>query len=322
MNIIETITYLTIQGLATGCLYGIIALGIVMIYKTNDVLNFAHGNMGLVTTFLIYLLMTKYMAPISSLLFDFTSNIKILSSLDVNFLSIVVFSLIVILSAAFAFFFGVILEMLFLRPAREPSHLGLIVITIGIWQIIDGVVIGLFGTEIYAMPPPLRDFQVLKLGKTPVNQLDLIILAITAGIILVLYLFFRFTKVGIAMRATFQNKEAAGLMGIGTRKIFAITWGISSVLAATAGVLTASKLNLDNTVMLFPFLKAFSAAVLGGLGSLPGVIIGGWMLGVSENLFGYYVSMGFRTPFAFIVIIVVLIFRPEGLFTRRTKRSV
>jgi branched-chain amino acid transport system permease protein len=322
MNIIETITYLTIQGLATGCLYGMIALGIVMIYKTNDVLNFAHGNMGLVTTFLVYLLMTKYMAPISSCLFDFTSSIKILSSLDVNFLSIIVFSLIVILSATFAFFFGVILEIIFLRPAKEPSHLGLIVITIGIWQIIDGVVIGLFGTEIYAMPPPLRDFQVLKLGKTPVNQLDLIILAITAGIILVLYLFFRFTKVGIAMRATFQNKEAAGLMGIGTRKIFAITWGISSVLAATAGVLTASKLNLDNTVMLFPFLKAFSAAVLGGLGSLPGVIIGGWMLGVSENLFGYYVSMGFRTPFAFIVIIVVLIFRPEGLFTRRTKRSV
>jgi branched-chain amino acid transport system permease protein len=295
---------------------------VVMIYKTNDVLNFAHGNMGLVTTIIVYVMMTSYTAPISSGLFDLVSRIGIFGGLDPGVFSIVAFFIIVAAAALFAFFFGVLLEVVFLRPAREPSHLGLIVITIGLWQILDGAVIGLFGTEIYAMPPPLSGFGVIKLGKIPVDRLDLVILAITGGMVLVLYLFFRFTKVGIAMRATFQNKEAAALMGIGTRRIFAVTWGISSVLAATAGVLTAAKLYLDNTVMLFPFLKAFSAAVLGGLGSLPGVIVGGWMLGVSENLFGSYVSMGYKTPFAFIVIIVVLLIRPEGLLSRRTKKGV
>ncbi|MBN1574207.1 MAG: branched-chain amino acid ABC transporter permease [Deltaproteobacteria bacterium] len=322
MNTPETMAYLTIQGLATGSLYGMIALGVVMIYKTNDVLNFAHGNMGLFSTFLIYMMMTKYTGPISAHLFDWACRIGILGGLNVDNFSILAFALIAVLTAVFAFFFGVILEVVFLRPAKEPSHLGLIVITIGLWQILDGTIIGLFGTEVYAMPPPLSDFKLFKLGKIPIDQLDLIILGITSCIIVVLYLFFRFTRLGIAMRATFQNREAAGLMGIGTRTIFAVTWGISSVLAATAGILTAAKLNLDNTVILFPFLKAFSAAVLGGLGSLPGVIIGGWMLGVSENLFGSYISMGYKTPFAFIVIIVVLIIRPEGLLSTRIKRGV
>jgi branched-chain amino acid transport system permease protein len=124
------------------------------------------------------------------------------------------------------------------------------------------------------------------------------------------------------MRATSQVESAARLMGIKTKRVFALTWGISSVLAAIAGILAASHSYLNTNAMLFPFLKAFAAATMGGLTSLPGAIIGGWILGITENLFGYYVSMELKTPFAFLVIVIVLSIRPSGLLSRHYVKKV
>ncbi|GEM_PF-20832 len=386
------ITYLTLQGLAVGSLYGMIALGVVLIYKTSEVLNFAHGNMGMFITFCCYTLMEKHMpriiAAVSSssggesglpltlvfililiiifiLAFFLGAAIefftlrpitrwKVLFFLVVTFTGCVM-SLLLSQTALFDgllallseylpvfyvifkmlskmavfyiflfFFLFFLIEFFTMGPAQEPTQLGLIVITIGIWLMLDGVASSFFGTQDHALPNPMgpENFKKVAFWGIEVGQLDLMILAITALLIVFLFLFFRFSKVGTAMRATSQIESAARLMGIKTKRIFALTWGISSVLGAIAGILTAAKFYLNTNTMLFPFLKAFAAATMGGLTSLPGAIIGGWILGITENLFGFYVSMDLKTPFAFLVIVIVLCIRPSGLLARHYVKKV
>ncbi len=308
--------------MAVGSLYGMIALGVVLIYKTSEVLNFAHGNMGMIAAFVCLMLMEKHMPKVSDFLVGFFSGVKFLSGLGSGFYFILSFILVLIITFLFAFLLGLAIEFFLLRPAKDPTQLGLIVITIGLWLALDGAAAWVFGTQDHKFPAPMANFKIYKLGKIPINQLDLIVLAITIILIITLFLFFRFSRVGIAMRATSQNEAAAKLMGIKTRRVFALTWGISSVLGAIAGILATPKFILNGTMMLFPFLKAFAAATLGGLVSLPGAIIGGWILGVSENLFGRYVSMELKTTFAFIVIILVLSIRPSGLLAKHYIKKV
>jgi branched-chain amino acid transport system permease protein len=322
MSKLEIILYLIIQGMAVGSLYGMIALGVVLIYKTSEVLNFAHGNMGMVTAFVCLMLMEEHMPKVSNALVGFFSSIDALSFLDPGFCFILSFVLVLIATFLFAFLLGLAIEFFLLRPAKEPTQLGLIVITIGLWLVLDGVSAKVFGTQDHRFPEPMTNFKIYKLGKIPLSQLDIIVLVITVLLILTLFLFFRYSRVGIAMRATSQNETAAKLMGIKTRRVFALTWGMSSVLGAIAGILATPKFILNNTMMLFPFLKAFAAATLGGLVSLPGAIVGGWILGVSENLFGRYVSMELKTTFAFIVIVVVLSIRPSGLLAKHYIKKV
>jgi branched-chain amino acid transport system permease protein len=322
MSTLETILYLVIQGLAVGSLYGMIALGVVLIYKTSEVLNFAHGNMGMVAAFVCLVLMEKHMPGISNFLVGFFSGIELLSGLGSGFYFILSFVLVLIITFLFAFLLGLAIEFFTLRPAKDPTQLGLIVITIGLWLVLDGAAAWIFGTQDHRFPEPMASFKIYKLGKIPISQLDLIVLAITVILITTLFLFFRFSRVGIAMRATSQKEAAAKLMGIKTRRVFALTWGMGSVLGAIAGVLATPKFFLNNTMMLFPFLKAFAAATLGGLVSLPGAIVGGWILGVTENLFGRYVSMELKTSFAFLVIILVLSIRPSGLLAKHFVKKV
>ena len=322
MSTLETILYLVIQGMAVGSLYGMIALGVVLIYKTSEVLNFAHGNMGMVTAFVCLVLMEKHMPRVSDFLVGFFSGVGFLSGIDSSFYFILSFILVLIITFLFAFLLGLAIEFFLLRPAKDPTQLGLIVITIGLWLVLDGAAAWIFGTQDHKYPAPMASFKIYKLGKIPISQLDIIVLLITLALIFMLFLFFRFSRVGIAMRATSQNEAAAKLMGIRTRRVFALTWGISSILGAMAGILATSKFILNNTMMLFPFLKAFAAATLGGLVSLPGAIVGGWILGISENLFGRYISMELKTTFAFIVIVIVLSIRPSGLLARHYIKKV
>ena len=136
-----------------------------------------------------------------------------------------------------------------------------------------------------------------------------------------LYLFFKFTDIGIAMQATSQNQLAAYLMGIGVKKVFLLTWAISAVIAAVAGILIAP-ISFLHANMGFIGLKAFPAAVLGGFGSIPGAIVGGLIIGLSENLAGAYLTTGFKNVFAYIILIIVLMIRPEGIFGIQEKKRV
>ncbi|MBN1574094.1 MAG: branched-chain amino acid ABC transporter permease [Deltaproteobacteria bacterium] len=363
------ITYLTLQGLAVGSLYGMIALGVVLIYKTSEVLNFAHGNMGMFITFCCYTLMEKHMPRIIVAVNSFSGGgggiegglpltLAFILILVIIFISafilgaaiefftlrpITKWKVILFIAATLAgcifflirsnmpafyscliFFIFFVIEFFTMGPAKEPTQLGLIVVTIGLWLALDGVASSRFGTQDHALPNPMgpENFKMIAFWNIEVSQLDLIILVITALLIVLLFFFFRFSKVGTAMRATSQVESAARLMGIKTKRIFALTWGMSSVLGAIAGILTAAKFYLNTNTMLFPFLKAFAAATMGGLTSLPGAIIGGWILGITENLFGFYVSMDLKTPFAFLVIVIVLCIRPSGLLARHYVKKV
>lgn len=286
---------LIVSGLAAGSLYALVALGIVMIYKTSDVLSFAQGEITMVNTFFAYSLLEFY-----KLSFWVAFPLTIL----------------------FAWVLGMALEYIFLRPAENPTILGLIVITLGFDLILYGVAGWIWGYDSTSFPSPFSDFVTYRFAGVVVSQVNLAIFTTALLLMLALFAFFRFSKTGIAMRAVAQNHIAARVMGIRAKRINAITWAISSVLGAVAGVLIAPITFLDINMGLNPALKAFTAAVLGGMTSMPGAVIGGLTLGVIENLVGGYISPELKVSVAFFVIILVLCIRPRGLLGRHYRRRV
>lgn len=286
---------LIVSGLAAGSLYALVALGIVMIYKTSDVLSFAQGEITMVNTFFAYSLLEFY-----KLSFWVAFPLTIL----------------------FAWVLGMALEYIFLRPAENPTILGLIVITLGFDLILYGVAGWIWGYDSTSFPSPFSDFVTYRFAGVVVSQVNLAIFTTALLLMLALFAFFRFSKTGIAMRAVAQNHIAARVMGIRAKRINAITWAISSVLGAVAGVLIAPITFLDINMGLNPALKAFTAAVLGGMTSMPGAVIGGLSLGVIENLVGGYISPELKVSVAFFVIILVLCIRPRGLLGRHYRRRV
>jgi branched-chain amino acid transport system permease protein len=222
----------------------------------------------------------------------------------------------------FAAALGAFLEFVFLRRAKEPNILSLILITLGFQMILYGVASWKWGAEQRDLPFPVSDFDTVSLGSAVLSYLNAATLLITLILMLLLFLFFRYTKVGIAMKATQQNAMAARINGIRTNRILSITWGMSSVIGAVAGMLLAPIATLDPSLMLDPLLKGFASAVLGGMTTLVGAALGGYMLGIIENLFGGYVSLEFKSVVAFGIIVLVLCFRPSGLFARHYVRKV
>ena len=218
-----------------------------------------------------------------------------------------------------AIVFGMVLAMAFyfcvLVPAqrREATQLGQITLTLGLGLILQGLVAYFGGTVPQAFPFPLSDIKIYHLGEVVVSQLSLGTFFIGLFACLLFYLLVQKTRIGLAMRATSENLPAAQTMGIPTRKVLAFSWGLAALLGVIAGLFLAPALLLDPFFMLEPFLKGFAAAILGGLNSLPGAIVGGLILGVAESLAGGFISIAFKNTLAFVIIILVLLFRPEGL---------
>jgi branched-chain amino acid transport system permease protein len=215
-----------------------------------------------------------------------------------------------------AFFF------LIIRPAKESSLLGKIVITLGLALVVQGATVIFWGTGTKTFPFPLSDIKVYRLGEVVVSQISVGSFAVGLALMGALYVLVQHTRVGLAMRAVSQDTVAAQVLGIPVKQIFALTWGLASALGAAAGILLAPVTLLDPYMMLDPFLKGFAAAVLGGIDSMPGAAVGGLLLGVLEVLFGAYISVKFKTTLAFLIIIAVLVVRPEGLLGREYKRRV
>jgi branched-chain amino acid transport system permease protein len=189
-------------------------------------------------------------------------------------------------------------------------------------MIIYGLASWKWGADQRNLPFPISDFDIVHLGPAVLSYLNIATLLIALILMLMLFLFFRYTKVGIAMKATQQNAVAARINGIRTNRILAITWAMSSIIGAVAGMLLAPIATLDPNLMLDPLLKGFASAVLGGMTTLVGAALGGYILGIIENLFGGYVSLEFRSIVAFMVIVVVLCFKPSGLFARHYVKKV
>ncbi|HXX33282.1 MAG TPA: branched-chain amino acid ABC transporter permease [Thermodesulfobacteriota bacterium] len=286
---------LIVSGLAVGACYSLLALAMVIIYKTSDVLNFAQGEMAMVSTFIAFTLMESYHVP---------------------------FQWAVILTFLFAILLGAFFELVFLRQAKEPTVLGLIIITLGFEMILMGFAGWKWGPDQRSLEFPISNIQTYNFFGLVMSKINFWTIVISLVLMLILFLFFRYTKVGIAMRATQQNQLAARVMGIRTKWILSFTWAISSMVGAVAGMLIAALGVLDPTMMMDPLLKGFASAVLGGMTSLPGTAVGGAMLGIIENLFGGYVSLAFKSIVAFAVIVLMLCIRPSGLLAKHYVKKV
>ena len=283
----------SLTGLSAGSLYALVALGVVLIYRSTRVLNFAHGDVATLGTFVAFsLLSDKFPFPVA-----------------------LVLSLAAGAAVGITFYFVVLVK----AQRRGANLLGMIILTLGLSLIIQGLVVWKWGAEPVALPFPISDTKTYKMGAVVVSQLSLATMA--AGLVgsLLLYLLVQRTRLGLAMRATSENVMAAQTLGIPTRMVLSVSWGVASALGVVAGIFLAPALLLDPFFMLDPFLKGFAAAVLGGLNSLPGAVLGALILGVAESLTGAYLTIQFKNTLAFVIIIVVLLIRPEGLLGNEFK---
>lgn len=282
------------NGVAVGSSYALMALAMVIIYKTSEVVNFAQGEMALTSSYFTF---------------------WILESHGFSFIAAFIAAFI------FALALGAFLEFAILRRAKEPNLLGLIIITIGIEFMLLGLVSWKFGADQYVFPFPIGPYDSVALGGVFISSLDLLTLIVALIIMSILFAFYRYSKLGMAMKATQQNLVAARIMGIRTNRIMMLTWGISSLVGCTAGLLIAPTL-MDPFMMWDPLLKGFASAVLGGMTSLPGAVIGAYILGIIENLFGGYISIEFKSVVAFAIIVLMLCIKPSGLFARHYVKKV
>jgi branched-chain amino acid transport system permease protein len=282
------------SGIAVGSSYALMGLAMVIIYKTSEVVNFAQGEMALLSLFLTYMVLETH---------GFPYYIAFPGAL------------------VFAVLLGFFLEFAVLRRAKEPNVLGMIIITIGLEMILMGVVSWKFGADPKTMPFPISPYDSVTIGEVFVSSLEVLTFVVALTIMVILFLFLRYSKLGVAMKATQQNHMAARLMGIRTNRILMITWGISSLVGCVAGLLLAPT-TMQPYMMWDPMLKGFAAAVLGGMTSLPGAVFGAYIIGIIENLFGGYVSIEFKSVVAFFIIVLVLCVKPSGLFARHYVKKV
>ena len=277
-----------VSGLSIGALYALVALGLVLIYRSTRILNFGHGDLATVGTFFAFSLLSR------------------------NVSGAIAFPLALISGAVLAMVFYFVI----LIPAqrRNATLLGQIILTVGLSLIIQGLVSHFWGTEPQSFPFPLSDTKTWKVYQDVVIS-ELSLGAMVIGLIgcFFLFLLVQKTRLGLAMRATSENLPAAQTLGIPTRRVLSLSWGLAALLGVLAGLFLAPALLLDPFFMMEPFLKGFAAAILGGLNSLPGAIVGGLILGVAESLAGGYITVAFKNTLAFVVIIGVLLIRPEGL---------
>jgi branched-chain amino acid transport system permease protein len=289
------------SGIAQGCIYGLIALGFVLIYKATEAVSFAQGDLMMLGGF-IGLATTVVMGLPFWLGFLLT-----------------LFAMMLV---------GMLLERTMLRPLLGQPAFTVVMVTIGIGYLARGLVtmIPFWGTETHVLPVPYRD-RIVRLGGEgdagglvlPVEHL--VIIAVTLVLIVLLYLLFQYTKIGIAMRATSQNQLAAFYMGIPVRRINMLVWGISAAVSACAGLLLAP-ITFVHANMGFVGLKAFPAAVVGGFGSIPGALVGGLIIGVVETLAGFYLPEGFKDVAAYVVVLLMLAIKPTGLFGENLNKRV
>lgn len=285
-----------IGGLATGSIYALVALGFILIFKATDVINFAQGELLMVSAFFAKS-MIDWLHPSG----------------------FVLWTLVVVLTLVFAALCGAFCQWLIVRPLMDAPPLSVVIATIGLSTLLIGLAGGVvWDWNTYIIESPFSN-QPVEIGGVIVTPLNIGIVGITLALILLLSLYFKFTKMGIAMRATQQNKQAAALMGINVKGVFAGTWALSAVVSGVAGFLAAPILLVDTSVG-FVLIKGFAGAVLGGFGSIPGAVIGGMTLGVMENLATVYLPSEVKHVSAFLVLLLVLLFKPDGLLGFTVKK--
>jgi branched-chain amino acid transport system permease protein len=286
---------LVISGVAQGCIYGLIALGFVLIYKATETVSFVQGDL---------MMMGGFVGLAAMTMLGFPYWLSILAAIIAMGL------------------FGLFIERLVIRPILGQPQFTIVMLTIGIGYIVRGLItmIPAIGTETHVLPVPFKD-QVLQAGGLLFSVEQLVIIGATALLCAVLFAVFRYTTVGIAMQASSQNQLAAYYMGIPVQKLNGLVWALAAAVAAVAGLLLAP-ITFVHVNMGFIGLKAFPAAVVGGFGSLPGAIVGGLIIGIVESLSGFYLPTGFKDVAPYIVVLLMLWFKPNGLFGEKLRKKV
>jgi branched-chain amino acid transport system permease protein len=285
---------LLVTGLAIGSIYALIGLSLVLINKATDVVNFAQGELAMFSTFLSFTLLTKLGVP---LLFVF------------------------ILSFPIGAILGALVELIFIQPIANDSPVNLLIVTIGLWITFNNLAGWIWGYDPYSFPSLFSD-RPFEFAGAHISMNSIGIIGVALLLMGALYLFFEHTREGIAMRAASMNRRAARLMGIRVSRVWLTSWALAGGISGMAGVLVAPVTFLDFNMMVAILLKAFAGAILGGFNSLPGAVVGGIAIGIMETMFGAFVSTTFKDNFAFVIIILVLMIRPTGLFGRTQLKKV
>ena len=286
---------LVISGIAQGCIYGLIALGFVLIYKATETVSFVQGDLMMLGAFCGLALMT---------LLGFPFGLAVLSSIVAMGLA------------------GVALERVVIRPILGQPAFSIVMLTIGIGYVLRGLItmVPVIGTDTHVLPVPYKD-QIWTLGTLVLNVEQMVVIAGTALLCALLFAVFKYSKVGIAMQASSQNQLAAYYMGIPVKTLNGLVWGLAAAVAALAGLLL-SPITFVHANMGFVGLKAFPAAVVGGFGSLPGAIVGGLVIGLVESLAGFYAAEGWKDIAPYVVVLVMLWVKPSGLFGDTLRKKV
>jgi branched-chain amino acid transport system permease protein len=273
-------------GLAMGSIYALVALGFVLIFNAVNVVNFAQGEFVMVPAFVAVWLMTALKLPF-----------------PVAYLVILIFMGV----------FGIVFQRLAYYPLRNRTFLPVIISTIGVSIFLKNAAQLVFGAEPLLMARP-TSADVLNLAGVFIDPQHVVIIVVTLIMLVFQYVFFEKTSLGKKMQATAQDKEMARLLGIRVSKMIVITFVYSSILGGVAGILIGPIFYVSKEMGAMLGLKAFCSTIVGGFGSVPGAILGGLFLGVVEVLSAYYISSAYRDAFAFIILILVLLFRPQGFF--------
>jgi branched-chain amino acid transport system permease protein len=290
---------LIISGAAQGCIYGLIALGFVLIYKATETVSFAQGELMMLGAFAALVLLTVLGFP---------------------------FWLAVPSTVLAMALMGWLIERAVISPILGQPAFSIVMLTIGIGYVARGLITMIpdMGTDTRVLPVPYKD-QVLQLGQPGTGLLLdvqlMVVIGVTALLCLLLFALFRYTQIGIAMQASSQNQLAAYYMGIPVRRLNGLVWGLAAAVAAVAGILLAP-ITFVHANMGLIGLKAFPAAVVGGFGSLPGAIVGGLIIGVVESLSGFFLPEGFKDIAAYVVVLLMLVLRPNGLFGEKLRKKV
>src|SRR3954447_16050618 len=283
-------------GIREGAIYAGLALAIVIIYRSTRVINFAQGEMATFTTFIAWSLMNQGLT--------FWEAFPIV--------------------LAIAFTGGVVIERTLIRPVENAPVLTIVIITLGLALLLNGLMNLIWGGANQQFHGPFST-RTIDVGGVPVSVQDIGIVAVSFVLVALLAAFFRFTKLGLGLRAAALNRDSSELVGVRVGWMLAFGWGLAAVLGAVAGMMVAPILFLDPNMMQVILIYAFAAAVLGGLDSPVGAVVGGLLLGVSITLLGRYVGFVGETlklPTALLIILIVLLVKPNGLFGRVAVRRV
>jgi branched-chain amino acid transport system permease protein len=291
------------SGLTRGSIYALLALGYTMVYGIIALINFAHGEIYMIGAF------TALIAA------------SILALLGISGLSLLVLA--GAIAVVYASSYGYTVEKIAYKPLRNAPRLSPLISAIGMSIFLQNYVLLAQTSDFVSFPQLIPDFTFMERFRSFMQPSDLVIISTTAVAMVLLTVFIKFTKIGKAMRATSQDKTMAMLSGVNVDRVISVTFITGSALAAVGGILISSHVGQINFYIGFiAGLKAFTAAVLGGIGSIPGAVLGAMILGCTESFAAGYISSDYEDVFAFGLLVLILILKPSGLLRRKTSEKV